>query len=460
MFCGGCNSEVCTFEVIKLTTEDISSEYIDSLNDKTHLVHSRNVVNTYTHESQVAYIQSFDFDLNFILGVVCSKSKKIIATATLIVGPSKQSVNIGILIFKSYANRGYGHLILEKISNFCFELFPGYSQEVGTRFENYAMRKIALKVGFEFSKENRDCDFIYFVRTSILQGNLKFLRESPLLVIANDAGGSAHLAAMLQAFNISPPTRLSGPAIGIFNRFGIESKEITISSRLGSSQYILVGTSFFGGPESLALSDPAFSGISKIALLDHWVNYRERFHPTGKILPELFLVTNNLALLKAKEHFPGSTILEIPDFQLAFMKRAFLKKVKDPHTALILLEPEFETAFSARYPQVNLDRLVSDVRGLARERQIERIILRPHPAHSPAFARELLELFLPTDGVSVSKNLDLIDDLLKADFVVGFHTYALYLASELGIQTFGYFTQETEHWTHNFIKISPIGIKS
>ncbi len=456
MLCGECNFEICNFEVIFLTPEHISDEYIDSLNDKTHLIHSRNVSNTYTRASQVTYIRSFDFVTEFILGTMCSKSKKVISTATLILNQKNQSINLGILIFKNFANRGYGHLILAKFSDFCFGIFPGFSQEVGTRLENYAMRKIALKAGFVFSREEQEKGLIYFVRNTEMQENLEFMRKPPLLIIANDAGGSAHLAALMEAYKFSPPAILTGPAIEIFNHYGIQSNKSNFSGDLNFNSYVLLGTSLFGGPESQALSIPALSKTSKIALLDHWVNYRERFHPSGKILPDTFLVTNQLAHMRAKEQFPNSDIREIPDFQLAYMRRSFMKRGKDARYALILLEPTAQTSFNKQFPQIDVNQLVKDVRGIARDRNIERIILRPHPAHTQSFIKELSELFLLSEEVTVSENFDLLDDLIKADFVVGFHTYALFLAAELDIQTFGYYADKYEHWTNSFPKISPI----
>lgn len=455
MHCGSCDLEFCKFEVIFITPEHISVEYLDSLNDKKHLIHSRNVANEHTYESQVSYIRSFDFVNEFIVGVMCSVSTRVLATATLVVNQTNHSINLGILIFKNFANRGFGHSILAKFSEFCFEIFPGFLQEVGTRPENHAMRKIALKAGFEFSREDKKNNLLYFERKAELQENLKFLNKPPCLVIAHDAGSSAHLAALLQAYKLAPPAKITGPAITIFKHFGIPSEKSTFAeSEL--SGYILLGTSIFGGPESLALSEPAFSGTSKIALLDHWVNFGERFHPSGKILPEIFLVTNHFAYLKAKEAFPDSDVREIPDFQLAYMKRSYMRRVKDSRSALILLEPSSQTTFNERFPQLSVNQLVSIVRRIAKERDIQRIILRPHPAHTQSFAKGLSELFLPNEEVTVSRNTDLLEDLIKADFVVGFHTYALYLAAELEIQTFGFYAKDINHWSHNFPKISPI----
>ena len=458
MLCGECDLEFCNFEVIFITPEHISDEYIDSLNDKNHLIHSRHVANTYSHASQVSYIQSFDFVNEFVLGVMCAKSNKVLSTATLILNQTNQSINLGILIFKNFANRGYGHFILAKFSDFCFGIFPGFSQELGTRFENYAMRKIALKAGFTLSREDQEKGFVYFVRNNKLQENLNFLRKPPQLIIANDAGGSAHLASLMQAYKFSPPSKLTGPAIEIFKRFGVQSNKVSCLGELDSDSYVLFGTSLFGGLESRALSEPALLKTSRIALLDHWVNFRERFHPSGKILPDIFLVTNQLAYLRAKEQFPDSDVREIPDFQLAYMKRSFMKRDKDARYALILLEPAPQTSFSERFPQISVNQLVTDVRGIARDRNIKRIILRPHPAHSQSFIKELSELFLPSEEVKVSENFDLLDDLIKADFVVGFHTYALYLAAELGIQTFGYYAGDFEHWSNSFPKIFPITV--
>jgi hypothetical protein len=61
-----------------------------------------------------------------------------------------------------------------------------------------------------------------------------------------------------------------------------------------------------------------------------------------------------------------------------------------------------------------------------------------------------------TPDLEISAGADLTDDLIQAGFVVGIHTYALYLASELGIPTFGYFSSNPNHWSSNFPKISSI----
>ena len=368
----------------------------------------------------------------------------------------RRNVNLGILIFKSYSNRGYGSRILEIISNFCFEILPGYVQEIGTRVQHYAMRKIALKVGFQFSREDTQSLTIYFVRLLGLQLNLNFLKVEPLLVVANDAGGAYHLATMLRAFDIFPPLRLSGPAVDIFRRLGVTSTAPSHPSQNGSHRYILLGTSLFGGPESQALSEDALKGIEKIALLDHWVNYRERFHPSGQILPDVLLVTNHFAYLKAKEQFTDINVVEIPDFQLASMKLQFMSKVRNPRYALILLEPESETTFCERFPQVSFGKLIRDVEMIADERGVTGILLRTHPAHSPIYIEKLKASLATSAQINVSTNTNLIDDLIGADFVVGFNTYALYLASELRIQTFGYFSHNPDHWSCHFPKISAI----
>lgn len=456
MLCGECKLDNCCFEVVFLNAEHISDEYIESLNDKNHLIHSRNVVLTHTRESQVRYIKTFDFEHRFILGLVCSKSTKVLATATLVLDKEKKNVNLGILIFKAYSNRGNGTFILLTFSDFCFEILPKVAQEIGTRIQHHAMRKIALKVGFEFSREDSKSQIIYYVRSLRQQENLHFLKEPPLLVIANDAGGSAHLAAMLHAHGISPAARLSGPAVDMFSRFGVRTTKPAFPNQSESNGYILLGTSLFGGPESKALSEVALSGVRKIALLDHWVNYRERFHPSGRILPEVILVTNHLAYLMATEQFPKISILEVPDFQLAFLKLEFMKRVRGSGSALILFEPESDTAFSKRFPQVSFDKLINDVQLLAKKRGIHQIVLRAHPAHTPTDVRNLREALGKSKDIILSTNTNLIDDFSGADFVVGFNTYALYLASELRIPTFGYLADDAEHWSNHFPKISPL----
>ena len=86
---------------------------------------------------------------------------------------------------------------------------------------------------------------------------------------------------------------------------------------------------------------------------------------------------------------------------------------------------------------------------------LKRIVLRKHPS------QQLDEDFnfgaLPDDfEVYYSTNESLVDDLLSASAVFGFHSSALYASSMLGVQTYSFFAGSQSHWTMRFPLIKEV----
>jgi hypothetical protein len=285
------------------------------------------------------------------------------------------------------------------------------------------------------------------------QPNLDFIDLQNLVVICNDAGGAAHIASMLKTYGIHPLAHITGPAEKIFLSFGVSYTAVDFQNIELKEKTILLGSGLYGGPESLALENPGFAQNKKVVLLDHWENYRERFHPSGEILPAYFIVTNRLARNLAKAKFPTSEVVEIPDFQLALTRLEFSKLTTRPHAALILLEPTSETSSNQKFQQISLELLINEVEKIATNRDIDHIVFRPHPSQSLDQINDLLKSVKSKLDLRLSLNYKLVEDLALANFVVGFHTYALLLASELNITTYGFFAHHNEHWSNSFPQI-------
>jgi hypothetical protein len=90
-------------------------------------------------------------------------------------------------------------------------------------------------------------------------------------------------------------------------------------------------------------------------------------------------------------------------------------------------------------------------------RKLNGIIVRLHPSQD-INSDEFNYLKSLSKEFSISKNSELIDDLKLSRIVLGFSSYALYIASLCGIETMSYFNGSHGHWTNHFTNICPVTI--
>ena len=132
----------------ELEIADVSTEYIDNLNDRDRLRFSRNGFKEHSFHSQEVFIESFSRSTAKLFGIFHEIDGCLIGTVSAYASANFSSVNIGILIFESFANRGYGTEVLTSFTNFCLIDYGALYAIVGMDNENYGMARIAEKSGF------------------------------------------------------------------------------------------------------------------------------------------------------------------------------------------------------------------------------------------------------------------------------------------------------------------------
>ena len=90
---------------------------------------------------------------------------------------------------------------------------------------------------------------------------------------------------------------------------------------------VLTSTSWQSKLELNAISYARSIGKKCISILDHWVNYRERFIREGElILPDEIWVCDNHAFALAKKTFPKIKIQKIKNYDLIEFKDELMQQ--------------------------------------------------------------------------------------------------------------------------------------
>ena len=143
------------------------------------------------------------------------------------------------------------------------------------------------------------------------------MKANKVTLVAHDAGGAEILSswAILQKKNYS--FSLKGPALTIFERKFGKIKNQNLDEALENSSLLISGTGWQSNLEIKAIKISKENKIRSIAILDHWVNFKERFFIEGKlVLPDELWVVDAKAKRIAKNFFPSTKILQIPNYYL------------------------------------------------------------------------------------------------------------------------------------------------
>lgn len=128
-----------------------------------------------------------------------------------------------------------------------------------------------------------------------------------LAVVCHDAGACNLILPWLGTAP-GPQVRalMQGPARKLWReRFGEQGLVETLDEALTGAELVLTGTGWASALEHDARVLAARLGQRCAAVIDHWVNYTERFERRGKVhWPDEFWLTDPEAVTLASSHFP------------------------------------------------------------------------------------------------------------------------------------------------------------
>ena len=277
---------------------------------------------------------------------------------------------------------------------------------------------------------------------SCITQNSEIDLQSPIAVVAHDAGAANLIAGWLK----DVPTEhirisIAGPALDIFAGEFPHLTNMGMTDALDGAATLLSGTSSRAtNIEHEARVLARERGIHSIGVIDHWVNYGERFvRNEQRVLPDEIWVSDEIALSLAQSCFSAHPVRLLRNRYLDQLVEKIsaetLAKTDGKARVLYVLEPIREHWGSNDTPGEfqALDFFISKLGSLGLGNDTE-IRLRAHPSDPPgkynAWCAAHSRLNLSVDTTQTLSGL-----IAWADRVVGCETFAMVIALHANKQT-------------------------
>lgn len=259
----------------------------------------------------------------------------------------------------------------------------------------------------------------------------------PLAIVCHDAGAANIILHAIGDNADGLRIWTEGPADRIADAVGHPRNVPNLEAALDGAATLLSGTGWASNLEHRARSLAHQRGIRSIAVLDHWVNYPQRFVRDGhQVQPDRWWVTDCFALDEARKHFDASRIDQVANLY-ALDQLATIAPVtaETPNRLLYVLEPARSDWGKDRPGEFQaLDYFLERLPTLGLPSSLE-ITLRPHPSDPPGkyddwIAGHANMGIAPDQSVSISKAIG------DSRWVAGCESFALALALETGRPVF------------------------
>jgi len=295
--------------------------------------------------------------------------------------------------------------------------------------------------------------------SSITPVSLSQLPEASVAVCAHDAGAASHMLAWLAPLQPQLRLFLAGPAELLFRaRLGADTRSFpTLEEALAGAQVLISGTGWASDLEHQARRLARQRGIPSVAVLDHWLNYRERFQREGdEQMPDALWVADAEAAALATAFFPNVPVLQLRNHWLEGLCSTVqvLRSKRNPKTRrpvrrlLYLLEPirvpwsqgpggasEAGEIQGLRYWLQQLPLLIEQG-WVAPQHELEALALRPHPSEPVGKYDALITEAAASWPIQLDQAPALAEALAWADAAFGCETQALVAAMACNLPAF------------------------
>ena len=262
------------------------------------------------------------------------------------------------------------------------------------------------------------------------------MEKDKTLVVCSDPGGANCLASFLKFKKINFIATLEGSAKKIFfDNFGKKIKIVSLSEGLKKTNHIITATSWKSNLEKKTIIIAKKNKIKVSTILDHWVNYKERFTLNNNLtLPDEIYTQDNHAFSIAKKYFYNVKITKIPNYYLnSCLNELKSYKVSRVNYFLYLSEPikshykkgntfekkrDFNEYQSLMFFLKNINKISNNV---------QKIKIRLHPSDKQTKYNAIIKKFkhLP---VEISKTKSLLKDINQSSKIFGCETMAMVIA--------------------------------
>jgi hypothetical protein len=252
-------------------------------------------------------------------------------------------------------------------------------------------------------------------------------------VVCHDAGACNVILPWLDDAGRGLRAVMQGPALPLFRARYARRPLCALAKAIAGAELVLTGTGWASDLEHRARALARAQGVRSAALLDHWVNYRERFERGGEVIwPDEFWVTDEEAEAIARRLFKGAPIRRYANPYLQSQAALIPREVPAAGGVLYVLEParsdwgrdrpgEFQAldVFIARRGELGIGAEVP-------------IRLRPHPSDPPGKYDAWIAAQRGASDVALDRHANLHEAISAARWVVGLESMALVLALMAG----------------------------
>jgi hypothetical protein len=266
-------------------------------------------------------------------------------------------------------------------------------------------------------------------------------------VVAHDAGGAEMISSYLRRNGLPFRTHLEGAARGVFKRKFGTLDDVSLQTLVDTSEWLLCGTSFLSPLEWSALKVARQAGKRTVTVIDHWVNYRQRFLRNDEWhFPNEIWVGDEVALSLARQDVPEVPVKLVPNAYFLDLRDELealglrLRRAGEGLRILYVCEPLREDGIALhndeRYwgytEEDALRYFMAHVGNFAE--LIERIVVRAHPQEArDKYSWVLDEFDLP---IVTDEDKTLLQQVAESDIVVGCASMAMVVGLIAGRRVF------------------------
>ena len=259
----------------------------------------------------------------------------------------------------------------------------------------------------------------------------------PLAVVAHDAGAANIIRYLIKGIHSKKLIFcLEGPALNIIGKRRKNLKNLNLIECVKQSKTLLSGTS----NKDIKLEYEARklaknNNITSFAVIDHWVNYKERFIRNNlEILPDEIWISDEYALKKAGKCFNNVPIYLIENMYVINEVKKILRTKNNKVSYnkinfLYLLEPIDEvwnnSNTSGDFEALNF--FINNIKSITPNNDMH-IVLKPHPKEQLDKYDKWCKDKASTYNIYVDKTSTLSRLISWANIVVGCQTSAMIIA--------------------------------
>lgn len=263
----------------------------------------------------------------------------------------------------------------------------------------------------------------------------EILKNKRVGVCACDAGGSNYILSFINALEISPILLLEGPAKDILPR----KKRYTNKNKfIEDVDLVITGTSWSSNLEKEILHRCGENNIYTISILDHWVNFLDRFILNDRlILPDELIFFDLDAYQQGEKEFQNY----LNKIKLSLTENYYLKELSAFNTGSIIRHTNkilfIDEPISGHYEnRVNEFQFLKEFLEYKKtsDLKIYDINIRLHPSSKYGKYREIINSF--SEVKELNKGNHLIADLYSYPIIIGIESMALAIAHKLNLETY------------------------